>query len=201
MKRALVIAATVALASATAVPAVAEKTTTESGVLPLSSFGTITFSHPFYNYRFGTVEFEGADVLGATITSAHSFVEWDPSGSEIVDYVSSCTAAVGHGCASGGVSLNVTSSVVGFYLPSTRGYGMLDNGRSGQKLIPVVGPDRTLELEFAPQAGATEIRYTLISTFGGVPEPASWALMLAGFCIVGLALRRGCSTSSAPAAI
>lgn len=45
-----------------------------------------------------------------------------------------------------------------------------------------------LDTQFRTQASATgSIEYTFAP---GVPEPASWALMIAGFCMVGIAARR-----------
>ncbi|MBS0362601.1 MAG: PEP-CTERM sorting domain-containing protein [Proteobacteria bacterium] len=48
-------------------------------------------------------------------------------------------------------------------------------------------PNNLTEICFTPQ---TITPFTLDVTGGGVPEPASWALMITGFGLMGAALRR-----------
>lgn len=72
----------------------------------------------------------------------------------------------------------------------------LNSSSSGQSLtvsgIPITaGATDTIEVEGVTAVGNSAATYTGTATFAaGVPEPASWALMIGGLGLAGAALRR-----------
>jgi PEP-CTERM motif len=54
-----------------------------------------------------------------------------------------------------------------------------------------VGPITRFRLNSAGTGGFVSVGPITFASNGAVPEPASWALMIAGFCLVGSALRKG----------
>ena len=68
------------------------------------------------------------------------------------------------------------------------GHGGATLTLSGRVLPPTLfGPTQLSEFAFA---GASPDANLVLTTAGGVPEPASWALMIAGCGLTGAALRR-----------
>lgn len=117
----------------------------------------------------GTHQFSYAPTLTGVVTSGIA-------GAYTIDYV-------GH------VSLNVTAlaNTIGYGDPSSNAYGYVD---------PMIAFDPAVLAE-GFTAGPIELSAGIANAsapppaFGGtVPEPASWALLIAGFGLTGAALRR-----------
>jgi hypothetical protein len=92
----------------------------------------------------------------------------------------------------------LANSTYGFYLTSTSGtsiqytgtgsgsFGTVRASNGDLSILSGVGKDDTLGFTFSPRS----FNGTLTYTGGVVPEPASWALMIGGFGLVGASMRR-----------
>ena len=72
----------------------------------------------------------------------------------------------------------------------------------GQGSVAYGGFSDVLNAEFTPAAGGSHNNYanftiTSVTFGGGVPEPATWALMIGGFGLAGVAMRRRRSLTAA----
>jgi hypothetical protein len=75
---------------------------------------------------------------------------------------------------------NIMATVFGNELIGSTGYADFSNGLRGLGLFEAVGGDPT----------ASQFVIRTFTPTPGVPEPASWALLIAGFGLVGSAMRR-----------
>lgn len=169
--------------------------------------GAINFSGAWYHYWSGSIEFQGADLLSATISSDSAW-RWQQNphslGVVIVPLAGECTAAAGGSCTygTGDGRLDVESDGLTFV-------GAHQYGLTPQIPLPptggpkVVGLPMNMEISFlfAPHEGR-DVTYTLRYVGEALPEPSTWAMMIMGFGLAGSAVRnrRAAALAQRPAA-
>lgn len=89
----------------------------------------------------------------------------------------------------GGLKLKVTPTAFGFDLLAENTLKTVQDCPAGIPNRRVCG-SRFGESAFLQILGATDGRYTVTVTSNAVPEPATWAMMIAGFGLMGATLRR-----------
>jgi hypothetical protein len=205
MKRVLM-TALAATAVATATPAFAQVATVNGTPLNTTQSTTSSFGGPAGTTASANLflTLTGANTTTGVYDFSYSFTNTNPSISNLVNF----------GFTTAPTLLNITGTGMNFYLdPNNFPGGFTVNacaGPSGNNTCDAANGQAdafsgTFELSFGQNVSSISLnnfvdRYASLSQIGGVsgegtpvggvPEPATWAMMLLGFGAIGMTMRR-----------
>jgi len=206
MRRVLKIALATAAISLTASPAFAQSATVNGATLSTGGSTTIHFGGPAGSTASADLflQLTNASTAAGTYDFSYTFTNTNPSVSNLVNF----------GFTTAPTLLNITGTGMNFYLnPNNFPGGFTVNacaGPSGNNTCDAANGQAdlfsgTFELTFAGGTSSITLanfvdRYASLTQLngisgegtpvGGVPEPATWAMMLLGFGGIGMAMRR-----------
>lgn len=176
MKRVFAGAILVALAQLTTVPASAA---VRYDFTALSSFDGVTGSFSFTTSNFIT---QNLFVPAANLDNCTVLTPVGGSCTFSSAFFADTSTLSGSG--------TDTSDIIGFQVNFSQPAFVFANGAFG-----AFGTYQTIEF------GSNQAGVLVVSQAGAIPEPASWAMMITGFGLVGAAMRRKAAARPSPAAV